>query len=108
MVGDIYGGPPRPLFVDQDFDALFPAMLSDGRLVFVTDLLGHHSLFQVENASEYVRELETMRANHEDTEGAFVFSEIARPFVYPFPRSEHDGTMLLASVSEDGRPRTTS
>ncbi|MCH8204553.1 MAG: TolC family protein, partial [Candidatus Hydrogenedentes bacterium] len=105
MVGDIYGGPPRPLFVDQDFDALFPAMLSDGRLVFVADLLGHHSLFQVENASEYVRELETLRANHQETKGAFVFSEIARPFVYPFPRSEHEGNMLLASVSEDGRPR---
>ena len=105
MVGDIYGGPPRPLFDDQDFDALFPAMLTDGRLVFVADLLGHYSLFQVENASEYVRELETMRANHEETEGAFIFSQIARPFVYPFPRSEHEGKMLLASISEDGTPR---
>ena len=105
MVGDIYGGPPRPLFDNQDFDALFPTMLTDGRLVFVADLLGHYSLFQVENASEYIRELETMRAKHEETEGAFVFSEIARPFVYPFPRSEHEGKMLLASVSADGRPR---
>ena len=57
-------------------------------VVFVADLLGHHSLFQVENASEYVRELETLRANRKEIKGAFVFSEIARPFVYPFPRGD--------------------
>ena len=102
-LADPDGGPPRPLFDDQDFDVLFPTMLSDGRLAFVADVLGYYALYQVEEAVQYVRELETMRYEHVDTRRQFLFDEVARPFVYPFPKSEHKGRRILASMGEDGK-----
>lgn len=105
MVGDPYAGPARPLFDDQDFNAMFPNMLSDGRMVFVSDIMGYLSLYQIDDGVDYIRRLETERAKDEGKKQKIEFADVARPFVYPFPEDEHKGRMILASMGDEGKLR---
>lgn len=101
MIADPHAGPPRPLFDGQDFDALFPALLPDGRLVFFSDQLGYLSLFQLDDAAEYVRALERYRMGADNTPPPD-WRTLVRPFEYPFPQPQAKQDIFVASVPKDG------
>jgi outer membrane protein TolC len=100
-IGDSQGGPARPLFEGQDFDAILPALLSDGRLVFLSDQLGYYSLFQLADAEAYVRALESHRA--EDPAALPDWRTLVRPVEYPLPAARAKHAIFVASVPKNGR-----
>lgn len=101
LVADPYAGPARPLFEGQDFDALFPAILPDGRLVFFSDEPGYYALYQLGDAAEYVRALERFRQRAEDSPPPD-WRTLVRPFEYPFPQPQLKRDIFIASVPSNG------
>ncbi len=100
-IGDANAGPPRPLFAGQDFDAMLPAMLADGRLIFLSDQLGYYSLFQLANAADYVRTVDQQRTNTDPAPPDW--RALVRPFEYPLPVTQSKTGLFVASVPRDGR-----
>ncbi len=100
-IGDSQGGPARPLFNGQNFDAILPALLSDGRLVFLSDQLGYYSLFQLADAEGYVRALDSAPAA--DPAAAPDWHALVRPVEYPLPTPRAKRGIFVASVPKNGR-----
>jgi len=101
-VANPYNPDARPLFEGQDFNAAFPARLSDGRLAFFSDALGFYSLFQLHDAEAYLRELETWRANRGKGDPPDWRGRV-QPFEYPFPAAREKRDIFLASLPKDGK-----
>ena len=100
-IGDANGGPPRPLFEGQNFDAMLPAMLADGRLIFLSDQLGYYSLFQLADAAGYVRAVDQHRIASDPAPPDW--RALLRPFEYPLPVAQAKTGLFVASVPRDGR-----
>ncbi len=100
-IGDPNGSAPRPLFEGQDFDAVLPTILPDGRLIFLSDQLGFYGLFQLDNASDYVRAAELHRTG--DGPAPQDWRTLLRPFEYPLPITQPKRGIFVASVPRNGR-----